>query len=108
MAELAKKPELPVKTGLSNGHNAVKLNDMPWFHGKILRDEAENLLLNVDEGDSASVSASAQPQDGVFLVRESTNFPGDYTLCVVFQQKVEHYRQVILHLKLMAQLVQVT
>jgi hypothetical protein len=23
--------------------------------------------------------------DGVFLVRESTNFPGDYTLCVCFQ-----------------------
>lgn len=31
-------------------------------------------------------------QDGLFLVRESTNFPGDYTLCVCFQNKVEHYR----------------
>lgn len=30
--------------------------------------------------------------DGLFLVRESTNFPGDYTLCVCFQNKVEHYR----------------
>lgn len=25
-------------------------------------------------------------------MRESTNFPGDYTLCVCFQTKVEHYR----------------
>ena len=55
---------------------------MPWFHGKILRDQAEELL-NPKEN-----------QDGLFLVRESTNFPGDYTLCVVFQGKVEHYRSV--------------
>ncbi|CAD6991815.1 unnamed protein product [Ceratitis capitata] len=56
----------------------VKLNAMPWFHGSITRDEAEHLL---------------QPrEDGLFLVRESTNFPGDYTLCVCFQGKVEHYR----------------
>lgn len=34
-----------------------------------------------------------QPRtDGLFLVRESTNFPGDYTLCVCYQNKVEHYR----------------
>ena len=25
-------------------------------------------------------------------IRESTNFPGDYTLCVCFENKVEHYR----------------
>lgn len=31
-------------------------------------------------------------RDGLFLVRESTNFPGDYTLCVCYQNKVEHYR----------------
>lgn len=41
---------------------------MPWFHGKITRELAEQLL---------------QPRtDGLFLIRESTNFPGDYTLCV--------------------------
>lgn len=49
-----------------------------WFHGKISREDAENFL---------------KPRlDGLFLVRESTNFPGDYTLCVCFQNKVEHYR----------------
>ena len=48
----------------------------PWFHGKISRDEAERLLRPSDS------------TDGLFLVRESTNFPGDYTLCVCFQSKV--------------------
>ena len=54
--------------------------DFRWFHGKITRDEAEELLI--------------PRKDGLFLVRESTNFPGDYTLCVVFQDKVEHYRVI--------------
>ncbi|KAK9876961.1 hypothetical protein WA026_015994 [Henosepilachna vigintioctopunctata] len=55
-----------------------KYCSMPWFHGKISREEAERVL---------------HPRtDGLFLIRESTNFPGDYTLCVCFQNKVEHYR----------------
>lgn len=54
------------------------LTPMPWFHGKISRDLAEDLL---------------QPrQDGLYMIRESTNFPGDYTLCVCFQNNVDHYR----------------
>lgn len=57
---------------------SLKYSSMPWFHGKISRDEAERAL---------------HPRtDGLFLIRESTNFPGDYTLCVCFQNKVEHYR----------------
>ena len=55
----------------------------PWFHGKITRDEAERLL------------KPSESKDGLFLVRESTNFPGDYTLCVCFQSKVEHYRVIV-------------
>jgi c-src tyrosine kinase len=31
---------------------------------------------------------------GLYLVRESTNYPGDYTLCVSCDGKVEHYRIV--------------
>lgn len=27
-------------------------------------------------------------------MRESTNYPGDYTLCVCFRGKVEHYRVI--------------
>ena len=60
------------------GGREVKVNAMPWFHGKISREVAEKLL---------------NPRnDGLFLVRESTNFPGDYTLCVCFENRVEHYR----------------
>ncbi|XP_066925690.1 tyrosine-protein kinase CSK-like isoform X2 [Clytia hemisphaerica] len=59
----------------------LHIHEMPWFFGKISRDEAEKLL---------------KPRTvGLFLVRESTNYPGDYTLCVVSpssQMKVEHYR----------------
>ena len=58
----------------------VKLSSMPWFHGKISRDKAEDLL--------------RPREDGLFLVRESTNFPGDYTLCVTWQGRVEHYRVI--------------
>ncbi|KOB71937.1 Tyrosine-protein kinase CSK, partial [Operophtera brumata] len=53
-------------------------HDTEWHHGSISRERAEALL-------------SASP-DGVFLVRESTNFPGDHTLCVRFRGRVEHYR----------------
>uniref|UniRef100_A0A3B3RMV1 Tyrosine-protein kinase n=1 Tax=Paramormyrops kingsleyae TaxID=1676925 RepID=A0A3B3RMV1_9TELE len=59
-----------------------KLSLMPWFHGKITRDQAECLLY--------------PPETGLFLVRESTNYPGDYTLCVSCEGKVEHYR-IIYH-----------
>ncbi len=53
-----------------------------WFHGKITREQAERLLY--------------PPETGSFLVRESTNYPGDYTLCVSCDGKVEHYR-IIYH-----------
>lgn len=55
-----------------------KLIQMQWFHGKITREEAEGLLLPVGI-------------DGVYLVRESLSYPGDFTLSVTFQGKVEHY-----------------
>jgi len=54
------------------------LAPMPWFHGKISRDVAEGLL---------------QPRsDGLYMIRESTNYPGDYTLCVCADDNVDHYR----------------
>ncbi|XP_063539589.1 tyrosine-protein kinase CSK [Cydia strobilella] len=62
----------PVATRLTN------MTQYPWHHGAISRERAEALL-------------SSSP-DGVFLVRESTNFPGDHTLCVRFRGRVEHYR----------------
>ena len=48
-----------------------------WYHGNISRDDVEKLM--------------APYEDGLFLVRESANYPGDYTLCVAFEGKVEHY-----------------
>ena len=54
------------------------LKPMPWFHGKISRELAESLL--------------TPHEDGLYLVRESTNFPGDYTLCVCSEAGIDHYR----------------
>lgn len=62
---------------VTESRKEVKLNTMAWFHGKISREEAESLL--------------TPHEDGLFLVRESTNFPGDYTLCVCYLEK--HYEQ---------------
>jgi len=36
----------------------------------------------------------------VFLVRDSVHFRGDYTLSVVYFNKVEHYRVILRHNKL--------
>ncbi|XP_049872011.1 tyrosine-protein kinase CSK-like isoform X1 [Pectinophora gossypiella] len=60
------------------GNRLVNMTQWPWHHGAISRERAEALL-------------SGSP-DGVFLVRESTNFPGDHTLCVRYRGHVEHYR----------------
>jgi len=62
---------------------------MPWFHGPISREEAEQLLAPSSQNRQSSAQTS---NDGLFLVRDSTNFVGDFTLCVSFQSKVEHYR----------------
>ena len=51
-----------------------------WFHGKMGRDQAEKTLLAASEG------------DGTFLMRESDNRPGTYTLSVKFGDKVSHFK----------------
>ena len=57
-----------------------------WFHGKIDRQKADDLL--------------NPRKDGLFLVRESINYPGDYTLTVCCGGKVEHYRIIYKNNKL--------
>ncbi|KAM8960335.1 tyrosine-protein kinase SYK isoform 1-T1 [Pelodytes ibericus] len=52
---------------------------MPWFHGKISRDDSEALLLN---GPKAN---------GTFLIRERDNNES-YALCLLHDRKVSHYR----------------
>ncbi|VDH99108.1 c-src tyrosine kinase [Mytilus galloprovincialis] len=64
----------------------VQLHAMPWFHGKIKREDSEELL--------------RPREDGLFLVRESVNYPGDFTLSVCHKQKVEHYRIIYKHNKM--------
>lgn len=49
-----------------------------WFHGSITREQAESLLQD--------------KEDGVFLVRDSVHYRGDFTLSVSFDNKVDHYR----------------
>ncbi|EPB74108.1 SH2 domain protein, partial [Ancylostoma ceylanicum] len=46
---------------------------MPWFHSNVSREATERML--------------HQRADGTFLVRESTNFPGDYTLSMAYRGK---------------------
>lgn len=61
----------------------VHLTPMPYFHGRISRDEAE---------------AALQPRDnGLYLIRESSNFPGDFTLCVCVSGYVEHYHILLIN-----------
>ena len=78
---------------------------MPWFHGKISREVAEKLLTPRTDGlFLASASYQSPEKDQITIqqkgnvfpqVRESTNFPGDYTLCVCFESRVEHYRIIL-------------
>lgn len=68
----------PSAAAVHHTRGAVTLQSMPWFHGNISRDKAEEML-----GDKTN---------GYFLVRESQNYKGDYTLCVRYDRKVEHYR----------------
>uniref|UniRef100_A0A8D8A527 Tyrosine-protein kinase n=2 Tax=Culex pipiens TaxID=7175 RepID=A0A8D8A527_CULPI len=50
-----------------------------WFHGKISRERAEEILRQ--EGG-----------DGVFMVRESASSEGDFVLSVLFQDEMVHYQ----------------
>ncbi|CAJ0585633.1 unnamed protein product, partial [Mesorhabditis spiculigera] len=52
-----------------------------WFHGRADRHAAENRLKEASE-----------KGDGVFLVRESTTFLGDYSLSFLYGNKVHHVR----------------
>ncbi|XP_074222364.1 tyrosine-protein kinase SYK [Camelus bactrianus] len=51
---------------------------MPWFHGKISRDESEQIVL------------IGSKTNGKFLIRARDN--GSYALCLLHEGKVLHYR----------------
>ncbi|XP_071442937.1 tyrosine-protein kinase Shark isoform X2 [Hetaerina americana] len=54
-------------------------DNIRWFHGKITREAAENILRNGGE-------------DGLFLVRESNTAVGDYVLSVMHGNEPVHYQ----------------
>lgn len=75
------KPQSPPIVDPDTHHQpklAVKIQQMPWFHGNLSREDAEKLLRPF--------------KNGQYIVRESQNYKGDYTLCVSYDHKVEHYR----------------
>ncbi|GAB0098947.1 Tyrosine-protein kinase [Sergentomyia squamirostris] len=55
-------------------------DNLCWFHGRVSRDRAEQILREEGYG------------DGVFLVRESNSSSGDYVLSVLHQGQVCHYQ----------------
>ncbi|CAF0995435.1 unnamed protein product, partial [Brachionus calyciflorus] len=58
---------------------------MPWFHDNITREQAEFLLKDLSEGS--------------YLMRESTHYPGDFTLCLKSDVKIENYHIKLLNKK---------
>lgn len=81
MNELGNEGMIPAnyvsKSGPSNQKKNGSHVGKPWYHGDILRDEAIRRL--------------NECQDGSFLLRNSTNFPGDFTLCLIHERIVENY-----------------
>ena len=54
-------------------------SNQPWFHGRITRQEAEDLL------------QQAGKRDGTYLLRESTAQNGSYALSLCQNRKIIHY-----------------
>nr|AAH77278.1 Syk-prov protein [Xenopus laevis] len=52
---------------------------MPWFHGRISREDSEQLLI------------SGVKPNGSFLIRERDD-NGSYALCLLHDRKISHYR----------------
>lgn len=72
------KAELNGKEGFIP-KNYVTLKPHDWFHGKISRKQAEDLIL-------------CEQHNGAFLLRESESMPGDFSLSVKFKDKVQHFK----------------
>ncbi len=54
------------------------IKSFSWNFGKISRIRAEQLLIN--------------QEFGTFLIRESEHYPGDLTLSIKDEDKIQHYR----------------
>lgn len=72
------KAELEGKIGYIPS-NYVEMADNSWFHGKITRVQAQEVLFQ-------------NGRDGSFLVRESESSPGDFSLSVKSGSRVQHFK----------------
>ncbi|KAM4604220.1 growth factor receptor-bound protein 2a [Polymixia lowei] len=59
--------------------NYIEVKPHGWFHGKISRAKAEEVL-------------NKQRLDGAFLIRESESTAGDFSLSVKFGNDVQHFK----------------
>jgi len=67
------------RSGMSNVNSGEDLDSWPgWYHGWCNRGQVEKLL-------------SGGP-NGLYLVKNSTEFAGDLTLCLLFEGAVLYYR----------------
>ncbi|KAI6661574.1 Guanine nucleotide exchange factor VAV2 [Oopsacas minuta] len=76
--------ELPRRESMEDFHhklNTANLVEQPWYVGKMSRHEAELIL--------------DQCENGVFLMRESDQRPGEYAIAVRYEEAPKHIR--ILH-----------
>ena len=73
--------ELPRKENLEDFHHKLNLSNLteqPWYVGKMSRHEAEQILDTCE--------------NGVFLMRESDQRPGEYALAVRYEDAPKHIR----------------
>ncbi|RDD37190.1 Tyrosine-protein kinase CSK [Trichoplax sp. H2] len=75
-----KRERVPTAILVEVHRNPVIESAYDWFHGRITRDQAESRLKNA--------------RDGIFLIRESTHYPGDYSISLSCKNGVQHYRIV--------------
>lgn len=66
--------------------NYIHMKPAPWFVGRISRQQAEDLLLEKND------SNQFMQRDGAFLVRNSENFPGEFSISVKFADGVQHFK----------------
>ncbi|CAG9816444.1 unnamed protein product [Phaedon cochleariae] len=57
-----------------------KYEDIRWYHGRLSRDEADNVLMQDGR------------KHGLFLVRDSNSSTGDYVLSVYHNDQVSHFQ----------------
>lgn len=64
--------------------NYIQMEPNPWYHGRLLRDEARCLL-------------EATNTPGAFLLRDSESSPGDFSLSVYHNDGVQHFKILVEH-----------